>query len=80
MCVTPTDESKVEEFKDVTSAVDDVENPTFQRPISRLILNVDSCGFDRSYYFKLIHNNSSSKHDSMTSATGPFSEIFGQLR
>ena len=34
MCITPTNESKVEETKGVTIMVDDVKNPNFQRAIS----------------------------------------------
>ncbi|PHT96225.1 hypothetical protein BC332_34849 [Capsicum chinense] len=42
--------ANVAETKIVTTAVDDVKNPTFQRAISRLKLNPESCCLDRSYY------------------------------
>ena len=51
MCVTPTNENNVEETKGVTTAVDDVRNPTFQRAMSRLLLNLESGCLDESYYF-----------------------------
>ncbi|CAH0386637.1 unnamed protein product [Bemisia tabaci] len=45
-----TDESKIEETKGVTTAVDDVKNPSFERAKARLILTVESSGLDGSYY------------------------------
>ena len=72
MCVSLTGESKVEETKDVTTAMDDVMNLIFQSTISWLIFNVETCRLDRSYYFDLIYKDEALKRNSVTSATDLF--------
>lgn len=59
----------------VTTAVDDVRNWIFQSALSLLILNVESCCLNRSYYFQLIYKHYASEHVSGTSATSSLNNL-----